>query len=250
SLLLTEGMALDRLPQTPGLAMLDLDRLDLDSYSDQAPGVQVHAQNLAYLIYTSGSSGTPKGVAVAHGPLAMHCDATAPLYDMSAESREFHFISFAFDGAHERWLTALTCGASLVLRDEELWSAARTLQTLEEQQVTNAGFPPVYLTQLAAEARARGRAPALDLYSFGGEAMPQANFELIRQTLAPRTLINGYGPTETVVTPLVWKVPASQACLSAYAPIGRPVGDRRAYILDARLQPVPAGVSGELYLGG
>ncbi|WP_426209548.1 non-ribosomal peptide synthase/polyketide synthase [Pseudomonas sp. TWR2-1-1] len=250
SLLLTEQMALDRLPQTPGLAVLDLDRLDLDNYSDQPPSVEVHAQNLAYLIYTSGSSGTPKGVAVAHGPLAMHCDATAPLYDMSAESREFHFISFAFDGAHERWLTALTCGASLVLRDEELWSPARTLQTLQEQQVTNAGFPPVYLTQLAAEARTRGHAPALDLYSFGGEAMPQANFERIRQTLAPRTLINGYGPTETVVTPLVWKVPASQACLSAYAPIGRPVGDRRAYILDARLQPVPVGVSGELYLGG
>ncbi|WP_332847130.1 non-ribosomal peptide synthetase [Pseudomonas lactucae] len=249
-LLITEQMALERLPEAPGLALLDLDTLDLDRYSDQAPDVEVHAQNLAYLIYTSGSSGTPKGVAVAHGPLAMHCDATAPLYDMSEESREFHFISFAFDGAHERWLTALTCGASLVLRDEELWSAGRTLQALADHQVTNAGFPPVYLGQLAVEAQAQGSAPALDLYSFGGEAMPQASFERIRQTLAPRTLINGYGPTETVVTPLVWKVPASQACLSAYAPIGRPVGDRRAYILDARLQPVPAGVSGELYLGG
>jgi len=250
SLLITEQMALERLPETPGLALLDLDGLDLNGYSEQAPTVDLHPQNLAYLIYTSGSSGTPKGVAVAHGPLAMHCDATAPLYDMSEASREFHFISFAFDGAHERWMTALTCGASLVLRDEELWSPARTLQTLEEHQVTNAGFPPVYLTQMAAEAQAQGHAPALDLYSFGGEAMPQANFERIRQTLAPRTLINGYGPTETVVTPLVWKVAASQACLSAYAPIGRPVGDRRAYILDARLQPVPAGVSGELYLGG
>ncbi|MCD5997228.1 amino acid adenylation domain-containing protein [Pseudomonas sp. CDFA 602] len=250
SLLITEQMALERLPETPGLALLDLDGLDLNGYGEQAPTVDLHPQNLAYLIYTSGSSGTPKGVAVAHGPLAMHCDATAPLYDMSEASREFHFISFAFDGAHERWMTALTCGASLVLRDEELWSPARTLQTLEEHQVTNAGFPPVYLTQMAAEAQAQGHAPALDLYSFGGEAMPQANFERIRQTLAPRTLINGYGPTETVVTPLVWKVAASQACLSAYAPIGRPVGDRRAYILDARLQPVPAGVSGELYLGG
>ncbi|MCK1786293.1 amino acid adenylation domain-containing protein, partial [Pseudomonas sp. TNT11] len=218
SLLITEQMALERLPAAPGLALLDLDTLDLDGYSDQAPNVDVHAQNLAYLIYTSGSSGTPKGVAVAHGPLAMHCDATAPLYDMSAQSREFHFISFAFDGAHERWLTALTCGASLVLRDEELWSAARTLQALAEHQITNAGFPPVYLAQMAAEAQAQGCAPALDLYSFGGEAMPQASFERIRQTLAPRTLINGYGPTETVVTPLVWKV--------------------------------PAGVSGELYLGG
>ncbi|MET3717903.1 non-ribosomal peptide synthase/polyketide synthase [Pseudomonas sp. PvP001] len=250
SLLITEQLAHERLPEMPGLPLLDLDREALDDYSEHAPEVGVQAQNLAYLIYTSGSSGTPKGVAVAHGPLAMHCAATAPLYDMSEASREFHFISFAFDGAHERWMTALTCGASLVLRDEELWSAARTLQTLAEQQVTNAGFPPVYLTQLAAEAQAQGQAPKLDLYSFGGEAMPQANFERIRQTLAPRTLINGYGPTETVVTPLVWKVAASQACRSAYAPIGRPVGDRRAYILDARLQPVPAGVSGELYLGG
>ena len=250
SLLITEQMALERLPEEACPALLDLDHLALDGYSDQAPEVAVHAQNLAYLIYTSGSSGTPKGVAVAHGPLAMHCDATAPLYDMGEQSREFHFISFAFDGAHERWLTALTCGASLVLRDEELWSPARTLQALAEHQVTNAGFPPVYLTQMANQAQVQGDAPALDLYSFGGEAMPQADFERIRQTLKPRTLINGYGPTETVVTPLVWKVPASQACPSAYAPIGRPVGDRRAYILDARLQPVPAGVAGELYLGG
>src|SRR5262249_13867065 len=86
--------------------------------------------------------------------------------------------------------------------------------------------------------------------SFGGEAMPKAGFDKVRRVLKPRILINGYGPTETVVTPLVWKVDGASECDTPYAPIGVPVGDRRAYILDGALDIIPAGVAGELYLGG
>ncbi|WP_342242120.1 condensation domain-containing protein, partial [Inquilinus sp. OTU3971] len=80
--------------------------------------------------------------------------------------------------------------------------------------------------------------------------MPAAGYDRVRRALRPRALINGYGPTEAVVTPLVWKGNAETACDGAYVPIGRPVGDRRAYVLDGRLQPVPVGVAGELYIGG
>jgi amino acid adenylation domain-containing protein/non-ribosomal peptide synthase protein (TIGR01720 family) len=218
--------------------------------ADAAPAPPLHSDNLAYVIYTSGSTGKPKGVAVAHGPLAMHCRVTGLLYDMDENSREFHFISFSFDGAHERWLTALVRGASLVLRDESLWSAEKTLAAIGRHGVTHAGFPPVYINELAAWAEDTGQCPNVDLYSFGGEAMPAAGYERVRRALRPRTLINGYGPTEAVVTPLVWKVGANTPCDAAYVPIGRPVGDRRAYVLDDRLQPVPVGVEGELYIGG
>jgi len=150
-----------------------------------APVVALRPENLAYVIYTSGSTGKPKGVGVAHGPLAMHCRVTAPLYDMDETSREFHFIAFSFDGAHERWLTALTCGASLVLRDESLWPAEKTLAAIGRHGVTNAGFPPVYINEMAAWAEATDRRPPVDLYSFGGEAMSRAGYDRVRRALRP-----------------------------------------------------------------
>ncbi|MEH2532306.1 amino acid adenylation domain-containing protein/non-ribosomal peptide synthase protein (TIGR01720 family) [Bradyrhizobium sp. AZCC 1614] len=243
-----EGSALTALPS--GIAAVPLDASDLDREAENDPGIAVEATSLAYVIYTSGSTGVPKGVAVEHGPFAMHCEVTAALYDMDRYSRELHFLSFTFDGAHERLWTALTCGAALVMRDENLWSAEQTLDVLRKQRVTNAGFPPAYLQQLADFAAWRGDPPPVGLYSFGGEAMPKAGFDKVKRALKPRTLINGYGPTETVVTPLVWKVDASEEIEGNYAPIGRPVGRRSAYILDGDLNIVPVGVTGELFIGG
>ncbi len=249
ALLLTQQRLQARL-SLPGVRSVAVDALALAGVPDHDPDVPVQGGQLAYVIYTSGSTGLPKGVAVSHGPLAMHCEVTAELYEMGPQTREFHFLSFAFDGAHERWLTALSCGASLVLRDEELWSAERTLAELLRQGVTNAGFPPAYLQQLAAGAEAIGTAPPVSLYSFGGEAMPRAGLELVQRALHPRILINGYGPTEAVVTPLVWKGGGQDRIEEGYVPIGRPVGHRTAHILDGDLNEVAPGVAGELYLGG
>ncbi len=233
-----------------GIDVVPLDAIDLVQESESDPEIAVAPTSLAYVIYTSGSTGIPKGVAVEHGPFAMHCEVTAGLYDMDRHSRELHFLSFTFDGAHERLWTALTCGAALVMRDGDLWSAEQTLDVLRRQGVTNAGFPPAYLQQLADFAVWRGDPPPVELYSFGGEAMPKAGFDKVKRALKPRTLINGYGPTETVVTPLVWKVDASEEIDGNYAPIGRPVGRRSAYILDGDLNIVPVGVAGELFIGG
>jgi non-ribosomal peptide synthase protein (TIGR01720 family) len=189
-------------------------------------------------------------VAVTHGPLAMHCLATAEIYGMSAASCELHFMSFSFDGAHERWLTPLCIGAGLALRDNELWTAEQTSEALYRYEVTNAAFPPAYLGQIADWAGMRGDAPPVELYVFGGEAMPKAAYDKVCRHLRPRTMINGYGPTECVITPLIWKSAATEGFDCAYAPIGKPVGDRAIHVLDTDLQPVPAGVVGELYIGG
>ncbi|MDC6171285.1 condensation domain-containing protein, partial [Paucibacter sp. XJ19-41] len=189
AVLLTQQRLQERLT-VPGVPCVAVDALELSDHDVADPQLSVHGGQLAYVIYTSGSTGRPKGVAVPHGPLSMHCQVTADLYEMGPWSREFHFLSFAFDGAHERWLTALLCGASLVLRDETLWSAERTQAELQRHGVTNAGFPPVYLQQLAAEAENSGTAPPVSLYSFGGEAMPRASFEQVKRALHPRVLIN------------------------------------------------------------
>ncbi|MDH6593497.1 amino acid adenylation domain-containing protein/non-ribosomal peptide synthase protein (TIGR01720 family) [Variovorax sp. TBS-050B] len=249
-LLVTQSHVRPRIPCGEQVRVLELDTTDLAAGPAHAPAFEVQAGHLAYVIYTSGSTGMPKGVMVAHGPFAAHCVETAVLYEMGPHSRELHFLSFSFDGAHERLFTALGCGASLLLRDASLWSAEQTLAEMQRHGVTNAGFPPAYLRQLADWARDTGRCPPVQLYSFGGEAMPREGFDAVRRHLKPALLINGYGPTEAVVTPMLWKVDANAGFDAGYAPIGRPVGDRSARVLDADLNLVPRHVAGELYLGG
>ncbi len=230
--------------------MLELDRLDLSLQPTDAPAVRIDPQNLAYVIYTSGSTGNPKGVSVAHGPLAMHCQAIGERYEMRDSDCEFHFMSFAFDGAHERWLTSLTHGASLLIRDDSLWTPEQTYNAMREHGVTVVAFPPVYLQQLAEHAERECNPPKVRIYCFGGDAVPNASFERVKRALDPDFIINGYGPTETVVTPLIWKAGRDVACGAAYAPIGSRIGDRSAYVLDADLNLLPQGMAGELYLGG
>ncbi|MBD9580531.1 non-ribosomal peptide synthase/polyketide synthase [Delftia sp. DLF01] len=248
-LLISQSSVLPRLAalQVPTLRMEDVPYGRLEA-GGLAP--RCGADHLAYVIYTSGSTGLPKGVAVSHGPLAMHCLATAQIYGMTPASCELHFMSFSFDGAHERWLTPLCVGASLVLRDGELWTAEQSYQALQRHGVTTAAFPPAYLVEIADWAAPRDDVPEVELYVFGGEAMPKAAYDKVSTHLRPRWLINGYGPTETVVTPLIWRTGGDQRFECAYAPIGRPVGERSVYVLDEDMQLLPAGRVGELYIGG
>jgi amino acid adenylation domain-containing protein/non-ribosomal peptide synthase protein (TIGR01720 family) len=251
ALLLTHSGLRERLPVLEDLARLELDLLDTSRFVDSAPVCRVQSQGLAYLIYTSGSTGKPKGVAVSQGPMSMHCQAITELYEMNADSCELHFMSFAFDGAHERWLSTLYSGGRLVIRDGCLWTPEQTYDALHHYGVTIACFPPAYLKQLAEYAQESGIAPPpVRIYCFGGDAVPEQTFEQVKAALRPEYFTNGYGPTETVVTPMLWKVPVSEQCEAAYAPIGRAVGKRSLYVLDEDLNPLPAGFAGELYIGG
>ncbi|MGG6352097.1 amino acid adenylation domain-containing protein, partial [Pseudomonas putida] len=207
--------------------------------------------SLAYLIYTSGSTGVPKGVAVSHGPLSMHCQAIAELYEMEAGTRELHFMSFAFDGAHERWLTTLAVGGTLILRDNELWTPQQTCEALSRGRVDIACFPPAYLKQVAEYVQRSGvEPPPVRIYCLGGDAVPEQTLAEVREVLRPRYITNGYGPTETVVTPMLWKASAEEPCGAAYAPIGRVVGQRSLRVLDDDLNPLPVGFAGQLFIGG
>ncbi|TBV11939.1 non-ribosomal peptide synthetase [Phytopseudomonas dryadis] len=249
-LLLTDSRLAATWPQAEALRAINLDQLELQALPRHAPAVAIAPAQLAYLIYTSGSTGLPKGVAVAHGPFAMHCRAIGQHYEMSTEDCELHFMSFAFDGAHERLFTSLTHGARVLLRDGQLWTAQRTYQAMIDEGVSVAAFPPLYLQQLAEHAEQHGQSPAVRVYCFGGDAVPQASYQRVRQALRPTWIINGYGPTESVVTPLLWKAAAGEDCGATYAPIGLGVGERSVLVCDPGLHLVPVGLAGELYLGG
>ncbi len=250
-LLLTHSAVQHRLPIPDGLEALAVDQVQAWSdYSDAAPDVALDGDNLAYVIYTSGSTGLPKGVAVSHGPLVAHIIATGERYETSPADCELHFMSFAFDGSHEGWMHPLINGASVLIRDDSLWLPEYTYEQMHRHNVTMAVFPPVYLQQLAEHAERDGNPPAVRVYCFGGDAVAQASYDLAWRALKPKYLFNGYGPTETVVTPLLWKARKGDPCGAVYAPIGTLLGNRSGYVLDAQLNLQPIGVAGELYLGG
>ncbi|POH42377.1 non-ribosomal peptide synthetase [Pseudomonas fluorescens] len=250
-LLLTHSAVQHRLPIPDGLEALAVDQVQAWSdYSDTAPTVALDGDNLAYVIYTSGSTGLPKGVAVSHGPLVAHIIATGERYETSPADCELHFMSFAFDGSHEGWMHPLINGASVLIRDDSLWLPEYTYEQMHRHNVTMAVFPPVYLQQLAEHAERDGNPPAVRVYCFGGDAVAQASYDLAWRALKPKYLFNGYGPTETVVTPLLWKARKGDPCGAVYAPIGTLLGNRSGYVLDAQLNLQPIGVAGELYLGG
>ncbi|MBW5809052.1 amino acid adenylation domain-containing protein, partial [Burkholderia sp. COPS] len=213
--------------------------------------VPVHPRAAAYMIYTSGSTGTPKAVVVEHGPLAAHCDALAAALPIEAGDRLLHFASVNFDAAHECWLAPLATGASIVVAPPQPFAPDAAHALMVSEAVNVAAFPPAYLREFAAVAARDGVPPALRVLAFGGEALPQQAFEFVRRTFPSVRLINGYGPTEAVISPMLWPVEPGEtpalAADDAYAslPIGRVIGPRVA-----RLDGVDGGGVGELLLGG
>ncbi|WP_143137544.1 AMP-binding protein, partial [Burkholderia ubonensis] len=194
----------------------------------------VHPRAAAYMIYTSGSTGTPKAVVVEHGPLAAHCDALAAALPIEAGDRLLHFASVNFDAAHECWLAPLAVGASIAVAPPQPFAPDAAHALMVREQVSVAAFPPAYLREFAALAARDGVPPALRVLAFGGEALPQQAFEFVRDTFPAVRLVNGYGPTEAVISPMLWPVEPGEtpalAADDAFAalPIGRPIGPRAA----------------------
>ncbi|WP_109480692.1 non-ribosomal peptide synthetase [Paraburkholderia sp. C35] len=217
---------------------------------------QVHPRSAAYMIYTSGSTGTPKAVVVEHGPLAAHCDAVIAAYPMTDADRVLHFASVNFDLAHEYWLAPLVAGASIAITPPGTVAPDAACALVKQERVTIAAFPPAYLREFAQAARRESVPAALRVLAFGGEAMPGDVFAEIRQTFNNVRLINGYGPTETVISPMLWPLDPhatwnDTSCASL--PIGRPIGLRTARVsvtASAEGAGIDDGSAGELLLGG
>jgi amino acid adenylation domain-containing protein len=217
------------------------------------PLPSVSPDNAAYLIYTSGSTGLPKGVVVPHGAAAAHLREVARLYGHTPADRVLAFASLTFDQSIEDLLAPLVAGASVVVRDPEVWTPAELAERVRALGITSVNLPTAYWVQLARDRRAASalRDP-LRVFVVGGEAVPSAAARAW-DTLAGGSmrLVNGYGPTETVVTATAFEVPpGGSAGWGAAVPIGRPLGGRSAYVLDAAGEPAPAGVPGELCIGG
>jgi aspartate racemase len=204
----------------------------------------------AYIIYTSGSTGQPKGVVVERGALSAHCRAMAEVYGLSPRDRVLQFSQYSFDASLEQILPTLAAGARLVIRGEELWSPRQLLEQVQSQQVTVLNLPSAYWQQAMGEWAQTPDALAgtrLRLVIAGGERLGRPGLQQWpRLGLAGTRLLNAYGPTETTITATLAEIRPDDEWIT----IGRPLPGRTAYILDRHGRPVPAGVVGELYLGG
>lgn len=235
---------------------LDTDWDFIDKRDQSNPASEITADNVAYVIYTSGSTGKPKGVVIPHGSITSHCLDVKRLYNLKSSDRVLQFSSFSFDASVEQILSTLISGACLVLRSSEVWSATEFFQKISDLGITIADLPTAYWRQLAQAAPhviAQLSNHQLRLVIVGGEAMIPNDLTLWQQTpLKSVRLLNVYGPTETTITATAFELfPQSKESLSFQnIPIGRPLGNRKIYILNKRGHPVPIGVPGELYIGG
>ncbi|MBW3694980.1 amino acid adenylation domain-containing protein [Vibrio sp. T187] len=217
--------------------------------SEDAVDIDLFAEQLAYIIYTSGSTGKPKGVMINHEGLSMHVQTIGHQYGMTPQDTELHFASISFDGAVERWTVPLAFGSKLVIRDQGLWSAEKTCEVLQSESISIACFPPSYVGPLLDWIEQSSTVLSVRSWTLGGEAFTAETYQRLRSVVNPPRIINGYGPTETVVTPMIWRAYPDDILESAYAPIGSPVGERRLYVLDNQLNKVGLGDTGELYIG-
>jgi len=223
----------------------------------QSVPAAVDADHLAYLIFTSGSTGRPRGVGVRHGSLAAYVGAVAERYCLEGGDRVLQFSSLGFDVSAEEIFVALTTGATLVLRDEAaVRSPAALLASCRRWRISVLSLPTSYWHELAAALAAAAAPPwppGLRLVTIGGErALPERLAAWRRGAPAPVRLINGYGPTEATIAATMGDVagPRAAAWSGDELPLGRPLPGVRLAVLDRRLEPVPAGVAGELHLAG
>ncbi|MFF7651508.1 non-ribosomal peptide synthase/polyketide synthase [Streptomyces sp. NPDC007983] len=197
----------------------------------------------AYVIYTSGSTGVPKAVMVTHAGLASFSAAAAARYDVRAGDRVLQFASPSFDASVLELCVSLPRGAALVVVEEGPLLGERLAQVLTEQRITHALIPPAALATVPETARETGL-PELRTLIVGGDA---CSAELVDRWAPGRRMINSYGPTEATVVS-TWSGPLTAG--TGAPPIGGPIRNTRAYVLDSALRPVPVGVAGELYVAG
>ncbi|WUR12335.1 amino acid adenylation domain-containing protein [[Empedobacter] haloabium] len=231
----------------------------LDGPAAAAPApladVLVQPHDLAYVMYTSGSTGMPKGVMVEHASIVNTVRAHVRQCALQAQDRVLQFVSYGFDVSAGEIFGAFAAGATLVLRPDELRVPDEAFAAfLREQAVTVADLPAAFWHQWVHEIAA-GRSlpgPALRLVLAGGEKADVARLRTWLTLPATRHVrwINAYGPTETTVNASYMPYDALSEPPAGEVPIGRPIDNTVAYVLDAHLQPVAFGIAGEIYLGG
>ncbi len=210
-------------------------------FAGAAPGA------VAYLLYTSGTTGTPKAVAVTHQSLAQKMAEEALLVNQGSAIVTFALTSTAFDVSFLEWVLPLTMGGSVVLpRPEVLQEVEAMAAGICDNGVTVLQGTPTFFAHFFAQPLPGIRSSALQLLCIGGESLQAALLQRIKDVLPDVQVNNHYGPTEATIDAVVYRDvrTVQQNC------IGRPMGDTTAFVVDECCQLLPPGATGELLLGG
>ncbi|NLV79077.1 MAG: amino acid adenylation domain-containing protein [Rhodococcus sp.] len=236
----------------PGPNVIVVDRLDLGTHAsgpvtDHERIVPLRTGNTAYVIFTSGSTGRPKGVAVAHGAIVNQMLWRRDEYPMGPGDTVLQKTPFTFDVSVWELFWPLQVGARLVVAVPDGHKDAGYLaRVIAEEGVTAVHFVPSML-EVFLDAAHSGAGSGLRHLFVGGEAVTPETARRAVSAFPAAAVHNLYGPAETAVDVTFHRVTAADG---RSVPMGRPLWNTRAYVLDSRMRPVPCGIAGELYLAG
>jgi amino acid adenylation domain-containing protein/thioester reductase-like protein len=230
-----------------------VDELPLDGYPVTSPAVSLQPESIAYVISTSGSTGEPKAVAVSHGSLAAVISELVTCYQLSRRDQVLQMAPLSTDTSLEQIFVTLLAGATLVLPPPGPVAPSALLTLLGTEQVTVADLTPAYWHQILALATpADQRLARLRLAITGGDRADPEDCRAARRAAPGVQLINAYGLTETTITSALHDVASDpgEPRRGAPVPVGTPLRHAQVLVLGPDLAPVPAGETGEVYIGG
>ncbi len=211
------------------------------------PLPELSSADVAYVMYTSGSTGRPKGVLVGHEGVCNDLAWRAAVTGLGPGDRLLHTVSFAFDPSVWQLFGPLAAGAEVVLAaQEDAADPDRMCALVREHRVTIVDAVPSVLAQVL-DVQSPGDLDTLTHVFCGGERLPRELTERVHRHLSA-VLHNQYGPTEATIDTTSHAVAPDEGTHDVS--IGRPIDNKRCYVLDGRLAPVPARVAGELWIGG
>ena len=247
TLVLAQPHLASQLPKAAGLMVIDPSHAASVGEGDANLVPVGTAQNLAYVIFTSGSTGRPKGAMNEHRGICNRLFWMQEEYGLTADDRVLQKTQFSFDVSVWEFFWPLMVGARMVIaRPDGHRDSAYLVDLIRNSRVTTLHFVPSMLRPfLEQDLRDCG---SLKRVMCSGEALPHELQERFFAQLPDAALHNLYGPTETAVDVTYW--PCQRGDARNTVPIGWPVANTQMYVLDGRMQPVPAGALGEIYIGG
>jgi amino acid adenylation domain-containing protein len=246
-LLLTQERLAAALPQTScELVYLDRDWPQVARYSEENLEVPTDPENLAYVIYTSGSTGRPKGVMVRHGNLVNFGVGMDDCLAPRQPGTWLAVTSLSFDISVLELLWTLSRGFRVIIQAGGVAGEVEpVLEQIVRHEVTHFQCTPSMAGLLLLHPKAESALGRLQKMLVGGENLPLHLGQRLKPMVGGQ-LINMYGPTETVIWSSSWALPEDMATVA----IGSPLANTQLYILDERMEPLPVGATGELYIGG
>ncbi len=211
-----------------------------------AKNFKAHPDTLAYIIYTSGSNGLPKGVRINHHALSLRMQWLQSLFKVTSVDRMGQTIAYTFDASVIEIFLSLTQGASLILRPEESQSAESFANFIIDKKITAAALVPSS-ARLLLQGLNTSQKTNLRIACCGGEPLPpKLAKQFVQKTDA--LLFNLYGPTEATIAASAWKYTPGFSANTL--PIGHPANDTAIYIMDNHLKHLPVNVEGEIIITG